>query len=98
MQKHSRAEGLPGLVSVGLPGHEGQNLTYRLDVAGVCVSPGAACDNTGTAKPSHVLLALGGAAARDALCTLRFSFGSANRPGDGAEAARRLACILQFPV
>lgn len=95
---HSRAEGLPGLVSVGLPGHEGQNLTYRLDVAGVCVSPGAACDNTGTAKPSHVLLALGGTAARDALCTLRFSFGSANRPGDGAEAARRLARILQSPV
>lgn len=92
---HSRKEGLPGLVSVGIPGHEGQNLTYRLDVAGVCVSPGAACDNTGTAAPSHVLLALGGAAAQDALCTLRFSFGSANRPGDGAEAARRLVQILQ---
>lgn len=92
---HSRKEGLPGLVSVGLPGHEGQNLTYRLDVARVCVSPGAACDNTGTAVPSHVLLALGGTAAQDALCTLRFSFGSANHPGDGAEAARRLVRILQ---
>lgn len=95
---HSRPDGLPGLVSVGIPGHEGQNLTYRLDVAGVCVSPGAACDNTGTAAPSHVLLALGGAAAQDALCTLRFSFGSANRPGDGTEAARRLVKILQSPV
>lgn len=94
---HSRKDGLPGLVSVGLPGHEGQNMTYRLDVAGVCVSPGAACDNTGTAVPSHVLLALGGTAAQDALCTLRFSFGSANRPGDGAEAARRLVQILQSP-
>ncbi len=95
---HSTADGLPGLVSVGLPGHEGQNLTYRLDVAGVCVSPGAACDNTGTPAPSHVLLALGGTAAQDALCTLRFSFGSANRPGDGAEAARRLLQILQTSV
>lgn len=92
---HSTAQGLPGLVSVGLPGRDGQNLTYRLDVAGVCVSPGAACDNTGTPAPSHVLLALGGAAARDALCTLRFSFGAANHPGDGAEAARRLVRILR---
>ena len=95
---HSRKEGLPGLVSVGLPGREGQDLTYRLDVAGVCVSPGAACDNAGTPVPSHVLLALGGTAAQDALCTLRFSFGSANHPGDGAEAARRLVGILRSLV
>ncbi len=87
--------GLPGLVSVGLPGYEGQNLTYRLDVAGVCVSPGAACDNTSIRSTSHVLLALGGTAARNALCTLRFSFGTANHPGDGREAAQRLVQILQ---
>ncbi len=91
---HSTADGLPGLVSVGLPGQDSQNMTYRLDLAGVCVSPGAACDNTGRTHPSHVLLALGGQAAEDALCTLRFSFGAANAPGDGAEAARRLLNLL----
>ena len=95
---HSGAAGLPGLVSVGLPGFDGQALTYRLDLAGVCVSPGAACDNTGRSHPSHVLLALGGTAAEDALCTLRFSFGAANRPGHGAEAARRLLQALQNPT
>ena len=95
---HSTAAGLPGLVSVGLPGFDGQALTYRLDLAGVCVSPGAACDNTGRSHPSHVLLALGGTAAEDALCTLRFSFGAANRPGHGAEAARRLLQALQNPT
>lgn len=57
---NSTKAGLPGLVSVGLPGYEGQNLTYRLDVAGVCVSPGAVCDNTRSRNASHVLLALGG--------------------------------------
>ena len=92
---NSTKAGLPGLVSVGLPGYEGQNLTYRLDVAGVCVSPGAACDNTRSRNASHVLLALGGTAARNALCTLRFSFGRANHSGDGIEAAQRLVKILQ---
>ena len=92
---NSTKAGLPGLVSVGLPGYEGQNLTYRLDVAGVCVSPGAACDNTRSRNASHVLLALGGTAARNALCTLRFSFGRANQPGDGTQAAQRLVQILQ---
>ena len=57
--------------------------------------PGAACDNRGVQEPSHVLMALGGTAAEDALSTLRFSFGSANRPGDGKEAAERLIKILE---
>ena len=80
---HTPVDGLPGLLSVGLPGRSGQRLTYQLDVAGVNVSPGAACDNRGVQEPSHVLMALGGTAAEDALSTLRFSFGSANRPADG---------------
>lgn len=92
---HTPADGLPGLLSVGLPGRSGQRLTYQLDVAGVSVSPGAACDNRGVQQPSHVLMALGGTAAEDALSTLRFSFGSANRPGDGKEAAERLIKILE---
>ena len=92
---HSTLGGLPGIVSVALPGWDAQGLTYRLDIAGVCVSPGAACSNDGRAQPSHVLLALGGQTAEDARCTLRFSFGSANRPEDGVEAARRLLHILQ---
>lgn len=92
---HTPVDGLPGLLSVGLPGRSGQRLTYQLDVAGVNVSPGAACDNRGVQEPSHVLMALGGTAAEDALSTLRFSFGSANRPGDGKEAAERLIKILE---
>ena len=92
---HTPVDGLPGLLSVGLPGRSGQRLTYQLDVAGVSVSPGAACDNRGVQEPSHVLMALGGTAAEDALSTLRFSFGSANRPGDGKEAAERLIKILE---
>lgn len=91
---HEAADCLPGFVSAGIPGRRAQNLTYRMDMAGVAVSPGAACDNTGEMQPSHVLSALGGDAAEDAECTLRITFGDANNMNDGCEAAKRLINIL----
>ena len=86
-------DGLPGLVSVTVPGRRAEELVYRLDLAGVCASAGAACDSNGDPAPSHVLTAMG-LPAGEAVCTLRLSFGAANREGDGAEAARRLLAIL----
>ena len=83
---HTPADGLPGLLSVGLPG-------VKMTVDTVQARSGN--DNRGVQEPSHVLMALGGTAAEDALSTLRFSFGSANRPGDGKEAAERLIKILE---
>lgn len=91
---HSSASGLPGLVSVCLPGENAQQLVYRMDLAGVFISPGAACDNHGEKRPSHVLLAIGDDP-RDAMGTIRITFGSANQTGDGGEAARRLLEILR---
>lgn len=91
---HSTPEGLPGLVSAVLPGVSAQQLVYRMDLADVLISPGAACDNGGEKRPSHVLLAVGDDP-RDALSTIRITFGSANRDGDGAETARRLLEVLR---
>lgn len=91
---HSTPEGLPGLVSVQLPGVSAQQLVYRMDLADVLISPGAACDNGGEKRPSHVLLAVGDDP-RDALSTIRITFGSANRDGDGGETARRLLEVLR---
>lgn len=84
---------LPGLVSVTLPGRRAEELVYRMDMAGVCVSAGAACDSGGGTEPSHVLTALG-LHGREAACTIRLSFGCSSREGDGEEAARRLLRIL----
>lgn len=92
---HCRGAGekLPGLVSVALPGITAERLVYKLDAAGVCASAGAACDQRGVKAPSHVLTAMG-MSADLAGRTVRFSFGSFNRPGDGREAAKLLLGIL----
>ncbi|MGM9537574.1 MAG: cysteine desulfurase family protein [Candidatus Onthomonas sp.] len=91
---HSTPAGLPGLVSAVLPGVSAQQLVYRMDLADVLISPGAACDNRGEKKPSHVLTAIGDSP-EDALSTIRVTFGSANQDGDGGEAARRLLAVLR---
>ncbi len=85
---------LPGLVSVALPGFSGEQLVYRLDMAGVAVSAGAACDQRGRQEASHVLRAIG-LSQQEAGQTIRVSFGSANAAGDGREAAERLLAILR---
>lgn len=85
---------LPGLVSVTLPGIPAERMVYRMDMAGVCLSAGAACDQTGRREPSHVLTAMG-LSAQEAACTIRISFGSQNGAEDGTETARRLLQALQ---
>lgn len=64
----SSAERLPGHVHVVLPGAQGDSLLLLLDMAGIAVSTGSACQ-AGTPEPSHVVLAmrLGEQAARSAL-------------------------------
>jgi cysteine desulfurase len=52
---------LPGHISFGLRGHEGEvgKLLSALDAAGVAVSAGSACSATHSGEPSGVLLAMG---------------------------------------
>ncbi|HVT60270.1 MAG TPA: cysteine desulfurase family protein [Thermoanaerobaculia bacterium] len=69
---------LPNTSHVAFAGAEGEALLIRLDLAGFAVSTGSAC-SSGTVEPSKTLLAIGLAPA-EALCSLRVSFGIANRP------------------
>ncbi len=48
----------PGILCCRFPGITGEEMVIRLDEAGICVSPGAACA-AGSKKASHVLLAMG---------------------------------------
>ncbi len=59
---------------------EGEALLIALDLAGICVSSGAACAS-GTLTPSHVLRAMGLSAA-EARGSLRFSLGPATTEAD----------------
>jgi cysteine desulfurase len=67
-----RAERLPHILNVTLPGADQEALIIGLDLEGVAVSGGSACQS-GTVEPSHVLVAMGRGATEDA--TVRFSLG-----------------------
>jgi cysteine desulfurase len=62
-----------GTLNVGFEGVPGQLLSINLDLAGVCVSTGAAC-TSGSLHPSPVLLALG-LPEQAAAEAIRFSLG-----------------------
>jgi len=90
--------GLPGLLSVRLPGLRNEDVLLLLDRRGVACSAGSACAS-GAASASHVLLAMG----RDepqARQTLRLSLGhgSAEADVDAAVAAVAHAAGQLAPV
>ena len=69
-------ERLPGIVSLSFPNMDGEALLMQLDLKGICVSTGSAC-NSGNLDPSHVLLAIG-VPNELATGTIRISFGKYN--------------------
>ena len=74
------AAGLPGVLSVGLPGAPGDAVVMLLDAAGVDASTGSAC-SAGVTAASHVLTALGVGDA-DARSVVRFSLGHTTTTAD----------------
>ena len=70
---HGPRDGVPHIVHAIIPGASAEAMLVAFDLAGVEVSPGAAC-TAGVVEPSHVVLAMGGSA-EDALSTVRFSLG-----------------------
>ncbi|MDR1806859.1 MAG: aminotransferase class V-fold PLP-dependent enzyme, partial [Propionibacteriaceae bacterium] len=71
----------PHIVNALFHGCLGEDLLLLLDAAGIACSTGAAC-TAGVLQPSHVLIALGYPAAREARWGLRFSFGPGSADGD----------------
>lgn len=73
------------LSSLCIPETDAAGILILLDKQGICASAGSAC-HTGTLHPSHVLEAMG-VSARDAACTLRFSFSRFNTKPQAEQAA-----------
>ena len=71
---------LPGFISVAFPGHSAEALVHLLDLKGVAVSAGAACDSKNT-QVSHVLKAINAPRAI-AESTIRITFGPENTVAD----------------
>lgn len=84
--------GVPGNMSLSFRGFEGEVLLHRLDLMGVCVSTGSACDSTRT-QISHVLDAMG-VPEEYALGTIRVSFGTRNSDNDGTLVGKAIRKIV----
>lgn len=71
---------LPGFTSVSFPGHPAEGLMHMLDLKGIAVSTGAACDSKNI-QTSHVLKAIN-VANEIARSTVRITFGPENTVSD----------------
>lgn len=71
---------IPGNLSLSFPGYSGEVLLHRLDLMGICVSTGSACNSKET-QISHVLQAIG-LEPDLAKGTIRLSFGRNNSEND----------------
>ena len=83
---------LPGNVSVSFKGQSGEMLLHRLDLMGICVSTGSACDSKET-QISHVLKAIG-LDESYVKGTIRVSFGKDNTVEEAEKIARSLISII----
>ncbi len=88
----AREDEIPGNVSVSFRGAEGEVLLHRLDLMGICISTGSACDSRNT-ELSHVIKAVGVDEAY-AYGTIRVSFGKYNTVEEAEKTAAAIGKIL----
>ena len=83
---------LPGSVSLSFRGIEGEMLLHRLDLMGICVSTGSACDSVNT-QVSHVIKAIR-VPEEYAEGTIRVTFGKDNTEADAIAILNGLKKII----
>ena len=84
---------LPGNVNISIHGVDGELLLHRLDLKGICISTGSACDSVNT-QVSHVVKAIKVPAAYSK-GTIRITFGTNNTEAEAVEIAQSLIQILE---
>ncbi len=87
------AKRLPNTLNVSFLYIEGESLLLNLDLEGIAVASGSAC-TSGSAEPSHVLLAMG-VPPEVAQSAIRFSLGYSNTEEDVDYVAQVLPGIVQ---
>ena len=83
---------IPGNISLSLSGIEGEALLHRLDLRGICVSTGSACDSVNT-QISHVLRAIS-LDEKLAKGTIRISLGKNNTAEEAGIIGKEIVKIL----
>lgn len=84
---------IPGNISISFRCAEGEMLLHRLDLMGICVSTGSACDSKNT-QISHVLKAIH-VPQEYAMGTIRISLGNENTEEDVKYIADSICKILK---
>lgn len=84
--------GLPGLLSLSFKGCSGEQLLHRLDLQGIEISTGSACNSVKT-EISHVLTAIG-LEDNYAKGTIRISFGKDNKCNDAEKIINELIHVI----
>ena len=90
--RNGKVKHIPGNISLSFEGYNGEALLHRLDLMGISVSTGSACDSKET-RISHVLKAIN-IDEKLAKGTIRISFGINNNIEDAYEIAQALNKIL----
>lgn len=83
---------LPGIISVSFKNKDGETIMHRLDLKGIMISTGAACDSVNT-EVSHVIKAIG-VPADYAEGTIRISLNSDNTKEEVTVLVQKLLSVL----
>ncbi len=83
---------VPGNINISIKGVNGEMLLHRLDLKGISVSTGSACDSVNT-QISHVIKAIG-VSSEYAEGTIRVSFGRDNTETEAVTIAEAIVQIL----
>ena len=86
-----RAERLPHVLNIGVPDCDAAALLIGLDLEGVAVSGGSACQS-GSSAPSHVLTAIGANA--EGMAAIRLSLGHGTTMSDVERAAQAFGKVV----
>lgn len=91
--RNGATEHVPGNINISIKGVNGEMLLHRMDLKGVCISTGSACDTANT-QISHVIREIG-VPKEYANGTIRVSFGRYNQEDESVKVAETLVSILK---
>ena len=91
--RNGAVQHIPGNISLSFRGEDGETLLHRLDLMGISVSTGAACDTVNT-QVSHVLKAMG-IDENYAKGTIRISLGKNNTIEEAEILSQKLNRIMK---
>ena len=84
---------LPGNINISIRNDDGERILHRMDLMGICISTGSACDSVNT-QISHVIRAIK-VPEEYAKGTIRITFGTNNKAGDGIKTAEALLQVCK---